>query len=283
MAKDIFLMVGGKELELFSKHTGGVLETVSFGGAVDKVRQGVKRQTNQASARFKLFQQMAQPGKSFSKWFPELKEQAERCDWTNYDAKAAARYVILFQFDDRKLMRKIMAEDLKFEDAVKVGLVMEQGEKKVDEIRGKNGRKEEKFAKLETPERTLEYTALHDLERALTTKSKKEYSKPSEKEKCNSCHFGHKKGQNCPPKDKKCNDCRKKGHFKNGVACLKKKKHEKDRRLESDQPELSTDTEESVGRVKEESVKDVMALRDKLEKKSEAAEIGVTVEDHKNL
>ena len=48
-------------------------------------------------------------------------------------------------------MKKIMAEDLNFEDTVKVGLAMEQGEKKVEEIRSsKNGKKEEeKVTKLE--------------------------------------------------------------------------------------------------------------------------------------
>ena len=288
-SKDILLMIGGKEMERLFKHTGMVLDTDTFDAGVEKVRQGIRKQTNQASARFKLMQQMSQSGVAYSKWYPEVRDQAERCDWTNYGAKEAARDAILFQCDDRKLMKKIMAEDLNFEDTVKVGLAMEQGEKKVEEIRSsKNGRKEEeKVAKLEVKDYPLNVN-LHDLVRALAGHSKKEKDESKKtRESCDFCHYGHRKGQSCPAKDKDCLDCGKKGHFKNTKTCPKKKKAKKEatRRLESDQSELSdeSDTEESVGRVKEEESDDVRALKDKVEQKSEEALMKVIIKDHKEL
>ena len=46
---------------------------------------------------------MLQAGRPISKWFPEIKEQADRCDWTSYGSKEAARDSILFQCDDKNL------------------------------------------------------------------------------------------------------------------------------------------------------------------------------------
>ena len=147
-SKEMLKLVAGKEMTNLFKHTGLVEDGDSFDQALDKIEQGIKKQTNQASARFKLFQQMPQSGRPMSKWFPEIKEQADRCDWTSYGSKEAARDSILFQCDDKKLMRKIMAEDLNFDDTVTIALAMEQGSKKVEEIRGKGLRKEdEKLAR----------------------------------------------------------------------------------------------------------------------------------------
>jgi hypothetical protein len=147
-----------------------------------------------------------------------VRDQAERCDWTNYGAKEAARDAILFQCDNRKLMKKIMAEDLNFEDTVKVRLAMEQGERKVEEIRSsKNGRKEEeKVARLEAKE----FSTLQDLVRALKVDSKKSKDETKKtRESCDFCHYGDRRGQSCPAKDKECLDCGKKGHFKNTKTC----------------------------------------------------------------
>ena len=78
----------------------------------------------------------------------------------------------------------------------------------------------------------------------------------------------------------------KKNHLKNTKTCPKKKKVKKEatRRLESDQSELSneSDSEESVGRVEEES-EDVRALKDNVELKSEEALMKVIIKDHKEL
>ena len=42
----------------------------------------------------------------------------------------------MFQTDDKKLQRKFIAEDLDYDNTVKYGLALEQGAKKVVEIRG---------------------------------------------------------------------------------------------------------------------------------------------------
>lgn len=92
-------------------------------------------QTNQTTGRFRLFQQMSHGGQRFSEWNLKIKKEAERCAWTKYDAKVAARDAILYQADDTNLMKKIISKDLSSDDRVKYGQVMEkvlyQGKKKI--------------------------------------------------------------------------------------------------------------------------------------------------------
>ena len=99
-----------------------------------KVTAGIKKQTNQAAAKFKLMQKMPQSDSCFAEWYPLVKEQAERCIWVGYNRGMAARDAILLQTQDKKLQQKILAEDLSYADTVKYGLALEQGRKKVDEI-----------------------------------------------------------------------------------------------------------------------------------------------------
>jgi hypothetical protein len=77
---------------------------------------------------------MPQGGLSFAEWYPKVKDQAERCIWTSYDAKQAARDALLFQTDSAKL-QKVIAEELDYNNLVKYGLAFEQGEKKVEQMR----------------------------------------------------------------------------------------------------------------------------------------------------
>ena len=118
--------------------------TQTVGRTLDKVSAGIKKQTNQAAARFKLMQKMPQAGQCFADWYPRVKEQAERCDWTGYDDKRAARDAILYQTDDKKLQTKVMAEDLSYKNTVKYGLSLEQGRKKVKEITLQSPRRKKK-------------------------------------------------------------------------------------------------------------------------------------------
>ena len=207
-SKEMLKLVAGKEMKNLFKHTGLVEDGDSFKQALDKIEQGIKKQTNQASARFKLFQQMPQAGRPMSKWFPEIKEQADRCDWTAYGSKEAARDSILFQCDDKKLMRKIMAEDLNFDDTVKIALAMEQGSNKVEEIRGKGfGKEDEKVARLNvTAGRQVEYRSMEEMVRAVKKYSNSlKKSKPKDKDnskKCKACNFVHRDGQECPAKNR---------------------------------------------------------------------------------
>ena len=80
-----------------------------------KIEEGIKCQTNQATARFKLFTKMPQGGLSFAEWYPEIRDQAERGIWTNYDAKQAVRDALLFQTDSAKLQKKVIAEELDYD------------------------------------------------------------------------------------------------------------------------------------------------------------------------
>ena len=57
--------------------------------------------TNQATAGYKLFQEMQQDSQPLDSW----SQQADRCDWL-YDSKGAARDVILYQMDDNKMRKK---------------------------------------------------------------------------------------------------------------------------------------------------------------------------------
>ena len=57
--------------------------------------------------------------------------------------KKATRDATFFQMDDNKLQRKVIAENLDYDNTVKYGLALEQGAKKVDEIRGVNDKKDD--------------------------------------------------------------------------------------------------------------------------------------------
>ena len=48
--------------------------------AMRKGESGIKGLTNQATARFKLFQEMKQDGRGFREWLQLVVEQADRCD-----------------------------------------------------------------------------------------------------------------------------------------------------------------------------------------------------------
>ena len=67
--KAMVVMLGGEEMKKLFEHVGGVNAADSYTKAMDKVEQGIKRLTNQATARFKLFQEMPQDGRGFSWWW----------------------------------------------------------------------------------------------------------------------------------------------------------------------------------------------------------------------
>ena len=79
------IMLGGEEMDKLFVHVGEVGEEDSYVQAMNKVERGIKKQTNQATARFKLFQEMHQDGRGFREWSQLVVEQANRCDWTDYD------------------------------------------------------------------------------------------------------------------------------------------------------------------------------------------------------
>ena len=147
---------------------------------------------------------MPQNGKNFADWWPLLKEQADRCDWEGYNTKKAARDAMLYQANDKKLQKKIMAEDLTFEDTIKSGIALEQGTKKVNRI-NKNSKDDSG-----TIRRSLKTRS--KLNKSSTSQSCRTYTRPR--------HLPNK----CPGKEKECFDCKQKGHFKGSEACSKNKK-----------------------------------------------------------
>ena len=156
-SKNMLRLVGGDEVRTLFDHVGVVLDTDDWKNALKKVSDGIKRQTNQAAARYKLMQKLPQNDQCFAEWFPKVKEQASRCTWDGYDDKKPARDAILFQTEDKKLQLKIMAKDLSYEDTIKYGLSLEQGRRKVDEINTNRSKKEDcHVAKLEEQVRQLQ-------------------------------------------------------------------------------------------------------------------------------
>ena len=90
-AKVMLELLGGKEVEYLYKHVGAVEEEDTWDETLEKITAGIKGQTNQAVARFKLFLQLPQGDRSFSEWYHTIKEQAKRCDFTGYMEVEAAR------------------------------------------------------------------------------------------------------------------------------------------------------------------------------------------------
>ena len=219
---------------------------------------------------------MPQNGQTLGQWALKVKEQADRCEWTGYNAKNAAREAILFQTDKKKLMKKIVAEDIDYDDTIKAGLAMEQDDKKVEEMRGKNYRKEEeKVARLDETYGPTEWADLKELVRALKNSVKPVKAKQSWKSNsCKTCTREHRNGQTCPAKDRDCNDCGKTGHFRGSVASKKTKRKEKARAVDSS---LEDTDDESVERVKEEMSEDVRAVK---ADSSEMATVTLVIKDH---
>ena len=204
-------LIGGEDMETLLVHIGLVEEEDTFDQVLEKVRAGIKKQTNQAVARHKLFTQMTQSDKTFAAWFPKIKEQAERCDFANYNVQKATRDAILYQTSDKKLQQKILSEDLALEETIKMGLALEQSRKKVDNLNSgkfENG-DSERIARLE------------EQIRALKVKKKTRGARKGKEDKCELCTRPLHKSGSCPAASATCFDCGEKGHFARAPVCKK--------------------------------------------------------------
>ena len=103
------MLIGGPEVKTLFNHMGKVIATDNWDESLDKISGGLRGQTNQAAARFKLMQRMPQEEECFAESYPYIRDQMERCIWTDYDADAAARDAILLQTRDKKLQQKIIS------------------------------------------------------------------------------------------------------------------------------------------------------------------------------
>ena len=151
--------------------------------------------------------------------------------WTGYGAKQAARDALLFQTDDIKLQRKIIAEDLDYDSVIKYGLAFEQGNKKVHTMRAqKEGvrTEQEKVACLEDKVRQLEVKR--------------------DKKECRTCTRQHE--GKCPALQYTCFACSEVGHAKGSKACKKPKPAVKPKKVDKTRQVQEEDTDsEGVGRV----------------------------------
>ena len=248
--KAMIVMLGGEEMHKLFEHVGKVTETDTYISAMNKVEQGIKQLTNQATARFKLFQEMSQDGRGFREWSQLVVEQANRCDWRNYDKDKAARDAILFQMEDKKLRRKIIAEDTELEEVIKMGIANEQATKAADRFKPK--------AEAEAPQSRI--AALEEQVRALKSSGAAKKSTVTggdrKSTQCRTCTRPTHGDGKCRALTAECHACHKVGHYKGSKACSKTgKAKEGVNAVGSEQEQDSTDSEaESVNRVNEERV-----------------------------
>jgi hypothetical protein len=246
-----YLRIAGRdEMVTLFDHVGMVGEGDTMDETIPKIKDGIRRQTNQGTARFKLYQQMSQGDEVFADWFPKIKEQADRCDWTAYNEKKAARDAILFQTNNKKLQRKVIAEDLSYEDTIKYGLAFKQDEKKVDQLRSKKEavrKEDERVAALEEQVRALQVNQ-KPRRRSSGGAGGSEGSgslggsrRDQKSSSCQTCTRPWHKGS-CPGLKVECYKCYKSGHFSGAPICKSVKKTEKTRKVK----ESETDSDESV-------------------------------------
>ena len=232
-------LIGGREMELLLDHVGAVLETDTLDQAFSKVETGIKTQSNQAVARHKLMQTLSQGEKTFASWYPLIKEQAKRCDFTNYDVDAATRDAILFKTSNIKLKQKILAENLNLADTIKYGLALEQSKSTAEALSGK------------TPE-TDRLAKIEEAVRAMSAGS-------GGRVKCDRCTFPTHAAGKCPAVDMECFDCNKIGNFAGAKRCQKKnegEKQEKPKKREKDEKERKKKKKRSSKSHKSRSVQD---------------------------
>ena len=243
-------MVGGENMKSLMEHVGKVVVGDTFEQVIKKVEDGIMKQTNQSVARHKLFMSMGQEDRSFAEWYPLVKEQAARCDFSNYSKEMATRDALLFQTTNDKLKQKILSEDMDLDKTIKIGLALEQSKKKVDEMNSKRPERKEvdRVAKLEEKIRALE------------TKG------PKVKKKCEKCEFAAHTSGKCPAENNEWFQCHKTGHFARSSLCKKKRQENrsggsgrketkaksgnKSRKVSESEGESETDSERS-NRVKE--------------------------------
>ena len=110
-SKNLLKLIGGPEVKTLYTHVGKITATDGWDETTTKISRGIRGQTNQASARFKLMQRLPQNEDSFLEWYPSVRDQAGWCTWEGYNADAAARDAILLQTKHKQLQQKILTED----------------------------------------------------------------------------------------------------------------------------------------------------------------------------
>ena len=165
------------------------------------------------------------------------------CDWSQYDEAKAARDAILFQMEDKKLRRKIIAEDPGLQEVIKLGIANEQAAKVADRFKPK--------PEHEAPKSRI--AALEEQVRALKKSAGKE---GGQRLPCRTCtRQTHGEGK-CRALTATCHACQKVGHYKGSKASSMSGKGKAEvNAVESDSEQEAEDSDvESMKRVTEEQV-----------------------------
>ena len=187
----------------------------SFEEGVTKIRKAIVARTNQAMSRLRLLQQMPQGDSKFEVWSKEIMKQARRCDWSEYDESSAARDAILFQTSDQKLRKKILAENMTYEQTVVWGRTHESSSKKARQVESATNT-DQKVRRLEEQVNRLQV------------------QEKQEQVPCKTCpRKSHRVGAKCPGLTQSCYACGQEGHFKGAQVC-KGPKHKADRKSKDD-------------------------------------------------
>ena len=72
----MFECVGQDEVQVLLEHVGKVEDGDSWPEVKRKIKEAIMKQTNKASAVFKLFMELPQEGLTFSEWYPKIEKQA---------------------------------------------------------------------------------------------------------------------------------------------------------------------------------------------------------------
>ena len=164
--------------------------------------------------------------------------------------------------DDRKLKKKIIAEDTSLQEVIKMGIANEQAGKAADNLheRQQVPREKDRIAELE------------EQIRALSNKKDKEKVEFD----CKTCTRPTHEVGKCNGRKVKFYACGKTGHFKGSAACKAPKVKVKS--VAGEDKDTGSDTDsDTIGRVMEENVEVVRASTKKGDAK---AKVSITVLDH---
>ena len=100
-------------------------------------------------SRLKLFQQIGQGSQKFGTWYKEIYKQAKRCDWSAYNVETAARDAIMYQTSDQKLRKRILANNMSYDETVAWGQSHEESGRKALLVEETTNRSEDKVRRLE--------------------------------------------------------------------------------------------------------------------------------------
>ena len=121
----LFECVGQDEIQILLEHVGKVEEGDSWTEVKRKITDAIMKQTNKASAVFKLFMEMPQEEMTFGEWYLNIEKQANRMNWEEFGREDAIVLAILYQSNNSKLKSKILAADeIDYNKTIRLGFAL---------------------------------------------------------------------------------------------------------------------------------------------------------------